>query len=95
MALVVAIVAVVVALEDVDVAVVVAALVVAIVVAVVVALEDVDVVVAVVAVAVALVVAIVAAVVVAVGLIVVDQLDVDLAYDPKHFDLVLTIFGYQ
>ena len=68
------------ALEDVDVAVVVAALVVAIVVAVV------AVVVAVVAVVVA---------VVAVDLIVVDQLDVDLAYDPKHFDQVLTIFGYQ
>ena len=70
------------ALEDVDVAVVVAALVVAIVVAVV------AVVVAVVAVAVVVAV-------VAVDLIVVDQLDVDLAYDPKHFDQVLTIFGYQ
>ena len=68
------------ALEDVDVAVVVAALVVAIVVAIVVAV-------------VAVVVAVVA--VVAVDLIVVDQLDVDLAYDPKHFDQVLTIFGYQ
>ena len=49
----------------------------------------------VVAVAVVVVAVVVAAVVVAVGLIVVDQLDVDLAYDPKHFDQVLTIFGYQ
>ena len=60
------------------------------------ALEDVDVAVVaalVVAIVVAVVVAVVA--VVAVDLIVVDQLDVDLAYDPKHFDQVLTIFGYQ
>ena len=61
------------------------------------ALEDVDVAVVVAALVVAIVVAVVAVVVavVAVDLIVVDQLDVDLAYDPKHFDQVLTIFGYQ
>ena len=63
------------------------------------ALEDVDVAVVVAALVVAIVVAVVAVVVavvvVAVDLNVVDQLDVDLAYDPKHFDQVLTIFGYQ
>ena len=47
----------------------------------------------------ALVVAIVVAVAVVVAVVadfaLVDQLDVDIGYDPKHFAQVLSIFGYQ
>ena len=52
---------------------------------------------AVVAVAAVVVAAVAAVAVVAVlaDFALVDQLDVDIGYDPKHFAQVLSIFGYQ